>query len=111
MSPQDLDRGGFESVIFGHLGQNNLHVNILPRDLAEYQAGRRLYLDWARLAVRIGGTVSAEHGIGKVKRAMLEVMFPPESIDEMRQVKRCFDPDGLLNRGNIFEPDPRAQAS
>ena len=57
---RDLDAGGFEHFIFGHLGDNNVHVNIVPRNLAEYEAGKQLYLQWARAAVAMGGTVSAE---------------------------------------------------
>ncbi|HNY25780.1 MAG TPA: FAD-binding oxidoreductase [Candidatus Sumerlaeota bacterium] len=99
----DLKASGLESVIFGHIGNNHLHVNILPRNPDEYAQGRALYLDWAREVVSMGGSVSAEHGIGKLKRAFLELMYGPEMIDEMRALKRVFDPQGLLNPGNLFE--------
>ena len=98
-----LEESGLESVVFGHIGDNHLHVNILPNSLEEYQRGRLLYRDWARAAVRLGGTVSAEHGIGKLKRDFLMIMYGAQGIEEMKRVKRAFDPEGLLNRGNLFE--------
>ena len=50
------------------------------------------------------GSVSAEHGIGKIKASLLETMFGPDGIAAMRQVKAIFDPEGLLNPGNLFFP-------
>ena len=98
----ELADAGLESVIFGHIGNNHLHVNILPHDLDDYERGRQLYLSWARRAVDIGGSVSAEHGIGKVKAPFLAMMYGEAAIDEMRALRRLFDPDGMLNRGNLF---------
>ncbi|RPJ59201.1 MAG: FAD-binding oxidoreductase, partial [Acidobacteria bacterium] len=51
----------------------------------------------------MGGTVSAEHGVGKLKREMLEEMYGASGIEEMRQLRKCFDPLCLLNRGNLFK--------
>ncbi|MBM4144332.1 MAG: FAD-binding oxidoreductase [Lentisphaerae bacterium] len=98
-----LDRLGLEYVMFGHVGDNHIHVNIMPHDLAEYDRARELYAGWARTVVAMGGTVSAEHGIGKSKTALLEVMYGPEGIGQMKALKRVFDPEGRLNRGNLFE--------
>ncbi len=98
-----LDEAGLEYVIFGHIGNNHVHVNILPRSQAEHEAGKALYLDWARLVVAMGGTVSAEHGIGKIKTEFLELMYGTEGIREMRKLKQLFDPRGLLNSGNLFQ--------
>jgi D-lactate dehydrogenase (cytochrome) len=97
-----LQAAGLESVIFGQIGNNHVHVNILPRSLEEYARGKALYLDWARRIVELGGSVSAEHGIGKLKVAFLQLMFGEEAIAEMRALKACFDPAGLLNPGNLF---------
>lgn len=97
-----LESAGLEYVMFGHIGNNHLHVNILPRSLLEFQQGKDLYLQWARQVTQWGGTVSAEHGIGKFKVALLREMFGEQGVRQMRDVKRVFDPDGVLNRGNLF---------
>lgn len=97
-----LAETGLEYVIFGHIGNNHVHVNIIPRNLDEYDRGKALYLTWAREVIRRGGSVSAEHGIGKLKVALLREMYGDAGITAMRAVKACFDPDGRLNRGNLF---------
>ncbi len=103
MYREDLDATSLEYVIFGHIGNNHVHVNILPRDSAEYDRGKQLYLQWAKEVVRMGGSVAAEHGIGKLKVALLKEMYGPEGIEQMQAIKKLFDPDVRLNRGNLFE--------
>ena len=100
---QDMDKAGLDHVIFGHIGNNHLHVNIIPNSMDEYQRGKSLYLKWAARVVEMGGSVSAEHGIGKLKTNMLRTMFGVEGVRQMKEVKACFDPFNLLNRGNLFE--------
>ena len=100
-----LATAGLDYVIFGHIGNNHVHVNILPRSMEEFEQGRALYLEWARQIVAMGGSVSAEHGIGKIKTEFLKLMLGDEGIERMRQVKELFDPAGLLNRGNLFNRD------
>jgi D-lactate dehydrogenase (cytochrome) len=102
MYAADLGRLGLESVIFGHIGSNHVHVNILPRSLAEYEAGKRLYREWAGRVCALGGTISAEHGVGKLKTALLETMYGAAGIAQMRAVKQVLDPDGALGPGNLF---------
>ncbi|MDI6774221.1 MAG: FAD-binding oxidoreductase [Verrucomicrobiota bacterium] len=99
-----LNAAGLRHVIFGHIGDNHLHVNILPDSVEEYRRGKELYLEWARAVVKIGGSVSAEHGIGKLKTALLREMCGEAGIAQMLAVKRLLDPDLLLNRGNLFAP-------
>jgi len=98
----DLDAAGLESVIFGHIGDNHVHVNILPRNREEYDAGKALYLRWAAAVAAMGGSVSAEHGIGKLKTPLLEVLYGEAGVREMRRLKTLLDPDALLNPGNLF---------
>ena len=100
---EDLGLAGLEYVIFGHIGDNHLHVNIIPATIEQYRTGEKLYLRWARTAAGTGGTVSAEHGIGKLKTRFLKEMYGVEGIRQMRKVKQCFDPDYMLNSGNMFD--------
>ena len=92
-------------VIFGHIGDNHVHVNILPRDDAEAELARQLYKKFITRAVEVGGTVSAEHGIGKLKREYLRDLYGDEHLCEMAALKRAFDPAGILGRGNIFSEE------
>jgi D-lactate dehydrogenase (cytochrome) len=98
-----LAGAGLEWAGFGHVGNNHVHINILPRDMDDLQNALGLYRMFAEKAVAFGGTVSAEHGIGKLKAKFLKTMFGPAEIEEMRAVKRALDPQLLLNPGNIFE--------
>jgi D-lactate dehydrogenase (cytochrome) len=89
-------------VCFGHIGDNHLHLNLLPRTTAELALARDLYKTLARRAVRLGGTVSAEHGIGKIKRSLLAQMVGPEVITAFRALKQAVDPAGVLGRGTLI---------
>ena len=92
-------------TIFGHIGDNHVHVNILPRDDAEAARAREIYMQFVRRAIKVGGTISAEHGIGKLKREYLREMYSEGHLNEMAALKRAFDPAGILGRGNIFSED------
>jgi FAD/FMN-containing dehydrogenase len=94
--------GEFQYVIFGHIGDAHVHVNILPGSQEQYAQGQELMLDFARRAVALGGTVSAEHGLGKRKAHLLELQYTREQIEAMKQVKRRLDPQWLLGRGTLF---------
>lgn len=96
------DRFPDRHVIFGHIGDAHVHVNILPSSEKEYERGRALILDFARRAVALGGTVSAEHGLGKNRARLLSVQYTPAQIEAMKRVKRRLDPHWLLGRGNLF---------
>ncbi len=92
-------------TIFGHIGDNHVHVNILPRDDNEAATARELYLGFVKRAVEVGGTISAEHGIGKLKRDYLRLLYSDAHLREMASLKRVFDPEGILGRGNIFSEE------
>ena len=91
-----------QHVIFGHVGDNHVHVNVMPRDEVEAVAAQDLYARFVRRAVELGGTVSAEHGIGKLKREHLRALYGEQHLREMAALKRAFDPACVLGRGNIF---------
>ncbi len=89
-------------VIFGHIGDAHLHVNVLPANEEEWTRASGLMTEFARRAVGMGGTVSAEHGLGKRKRHLLEIQYSAAEIEEMKGVKRRLDPDWLLGLGTLF---------
>jgi len=89
-------------VIFGHIGDAHLHVNILPSQQESAEAAAIL-LEFARKAVALDGTVSAEHGLGKRKAHLLSIQYTAEEIEAMRAVKRRLDPAWILGRGTVFE--------
>src|SRR3954447_5744224 len=84
---------GARTVLFGHLGDGNVHVNVLgppPDDESVEEAV-------LRLVAACGGTISAEHGVGRLKARWLPLVRPPEEIAAMASVKRALDADGTLN--------------
>ncbi len=90
-------------VIFGHIGDNHLHLNLLPRDASELAQARAIYRDLALRAVSLGGTVSAEHGIGKLKRGLLAEMVGPAALSQFRALKAHVDPGWILGRGTMLD--------
>jgi D-lactate dehydrogenase (cytochrome) len=100
-----LQASGLRYTIFGHIGDNHVHVNILPRDDDEGAKAREIYVQFLKRAAEAGGTLSAEHGIGKLKRDYLRLFYSEENLRQMAALKRAFDPGGILGRGNIFSED------
>ena len=89
----------------GHIGNNHIHVNVLPRDAADHKRGGELFASWAGEVTAMGGAVSAEHGVGKLKAGFLATMYGPEHIAESARLKAQLDPKGQLGRGNLFGED------
>lgn len=87
------------TVCFGHIGNSHLHLNLLPANLAELDRAREIYGELARAAVVMGGTVSAEHGIGRLKRTHLAMMVPPAVLSGWRALRAAADPNGIFGRG------------
>lgn len=98
-----LEESGLDYVIFGHIGDGHLHVNILPNTAGDLKRAEELYMEFAAEAVRLGGSVAAEHGIGRIKKKFLQVQFGEQDIEAMRAVKRALDPDCILNPGVLFD--------
>jgi Fe-S oxidoreductase/FAD/FMN-containing dehydrogenase len=93
-------------VLYGHFGAGCVHVRI-DFDLASEEgrdATRRFLHEAAEVVVRHGGTLSGEHGDGRARSELLEVMYSPAVIGAFEGFKRIFDPDGLLNPGVIVAP-------
>lgn len=96
---------GFRTVCYGHAGDGNLHVNILKDDLSEEVWERMLpsaIRDLFEEVVRLGGTLSGEHGIGWVQRGYMDLACSPAQLDVMRAIKAVFDPQGILNPGKVL---------
>jgi len=89
-------------VIYGHIGDAHVHVNSFPETPEQFERGKAVMTDLAREAVKLGGTVGAEHGLGKRKAHLLKIQYPPDQIAAMKDVKRRFDPEWLLGQGTLF---------
>ncbi len=88
--------------IFGHMGDGHPHVNMLPASQAEFDAGMEALAVFARQAAALGGSVAAEHGLGKKKARFLPIQYSAEQIEAMKAVKRRFDPEWRLGQGTLF---------
>lgn len=98
----DLERTDLQWVIFGHAGENHFHPNILARDKQEYAQGHEIFEKWAHDVHAMGGTISAEHGAGKIKRSLARIMYGAENMQKLKDFKRSLDPRGLLGPENIL---------
>jgi len=92
-------------VNFGHIGEDHLHFNFLPKTAEESITAKKYMEIFCKKAVSLGGTVSAEHGIGKIKKPYLKIMYDKSQIEEMARLKKYFDPAGLMGLDNIFEKE------
>ena len=99
---ESLAAAGLRYVIFGHIGDSHLHVNILPENEQQHKKAKDIYNLFVKKAVSYGGTVSAEHGIGKLKHSYLEAMYGKDAIMEMARLKKSVDPACILGLDNIF---------
>jgi FAD/FMN-containing dehydrogenase len=97
------EQAGVETgVTFGHAGNGHPHQNFLGRDAAEVARIEAVVAEQLRWVVANGGTVAAEHGIGKLKRKFANIQLTPPQVALMRAVKRELDPDHRLAPGNLF---------
>jgi glycolate oxidase len=96
---------GFQSVCYGHAGDGNLHVNIIKNNMSEEEWSTILppgIREIFQLCVKLGGTISGEHGIGWVQKDYMDIAFTEKSIALQKQIKSVFDPNGILNPGKIW---------
>ena len=98
----NLRSGKIEHAVFGHIGECHVHVNMLPKNEKELLVSEEMCLKFVRKGVSLGGTVSAEHGIGKTRRKYLEEMYSRKGILEMARIKKALDPKCILGLDNIF---------
>lgn len=97
-------RSGLPIVIFGHAGDGNLHPNILfdKRDPGQWSKVEQMVAEEFEIALRLGGTLSGEHGVGALKRPYLEKALGGISIDIQKRIKAALDPLNILNPGKVF---------
>ncbi|MDR2399561.1 MAG: FAD-binding oxidoreductase [Endomicrobium sp.] len=93
---------GVFNLTFGHIGENHIHANIVPVNETQYQECREMYVRVAKKVVELGGTVSAEHGIGKLRHVFLEEMIGEEGFKELAKFKKSLDEYRILGIDNIF---------
>ena len=95
---------GITIVNFGHAGNGNIHVNLLldPDDPAQAAAAAGCLDAVFQLVLRLGGTISGEHGIGRVKREHISLELDPQALALMQAIKKQFDPKNILNPGVAF---------
>lgn len=99
---------GFKVVVFGHVGDGNLHVNVLkPSDISDetfwkscHDSDRTIF----ETVKRFKGSISAEHGVGLLKRDFIHYSRTPEELEIMRGIKRAFDPLNIMNPGKVLPP-------
>jgi len=103
---EKLPRG--QSYVFGHIGNAHIHSNMLPGNQTEADRFRAIYRDMAREICAMGGSISGEHGIGKLKREYLEIMLGREGVQEIRKIKGVLDPNGILNAHDVIPENRNA---
>ena len=98
------DRLSVDIINFGHAGDGNIHVNVMvdEKDPEAVERGEDAVREVFEAAVRFGGSISGEHGIGNVKARFLSLEVSPKEMELMRSLKKVFDPKGILNPGKIF---------
>lgn len=97
---------GFKSVCYGHAGDGNLHVNIIKGDLSDEEWNGSLkegITEIFELVKSLGGTISGEHGIGLVQKEYMHIVFNDVQMRLMKEIKKIFDPNNILNAGKIFD--------
>ncbi len=95
----------FKSVCYGHAGDGNLHINIVKGEMNAHDWNTNLPIAIRELfkeVVRLGGTISGEHGIGFVQKNYMDIAFNAIQLGIMKKIKNVFDPNGILNPGKIF---------
>lgn len=100
------EESGLEIVPFGHAGDGNVHINILKMDIPDEEWKERkekVIEKLLKMVVKLGGTLSGEHGIGIIKKRFIHLTWSKEEIALAKRIKKAFDPNNILNPGKIFE--------
>lgn len=98
----------FQAVCYGHAGDGNLHIRIKKEGIVnsyQNEEMQQILIALFKLVKSLGGTISGEHGIGLIQKPYLHLVFNEAAIQLMRAIKKCFDPNNILNPGKIFDPE------
>ncbi|MBT8380145.1 MAG: FAD-binding oxidoreductase [Ignavibacteria bacterium] len=101
----DVKKNNLNYVVYGHFGNSHLHLNMLPKNNIEFMLAQNLYRQFCEDAINLGGTFSAEHGVGKNKKEYLIKMYGAEAVKKMIGIKKKFDSELLLGIGNVFDTE------
>jgi glycolate oxidase len=96
----------FQAVCYGHAGDGNLHIRIRKSGVSNSQEDPEMVKGLRalfQLVHQMKGTISGEHGIGLVQKGYMDIVFDETQLGLMRQIKKIFDPNNILNRGKIFD--------
>lgn len=104
-SKNEIEKENIKYVGFGHAGNSHIHINLLPKDEIQFTKSKIIYDKIVKKALSVNGTVSAEHGIGKLKKEYLLEMYGEKKIKGMAEIKKIFDPNWILGKGNIFNDE------
>ncbi|MDD4668328.1 MAG: FAD-binding oxidoreductase [Candidatus Methanomethylophilus sp.] len=96
-----LKRHGLEYVIFGHIGNGHPHVEIVLKNMDDLVEAKKAYTELAERVIALGGSPSAEHGIGKLKTDYIRLMYGEKGVADIRKVKETMDPQWILSPGNM----------
>jgi len=100
------DKYNFKSVCYGHAGDGNLHIRLIKGELTDAQWDGQYMRDAISelftLCKTLGGTISGEHGIGWVQKGYTQLVFSEKEIELQKNIKKVFDPNGILNPGKMF---------
>jgi D-lactate dehydrogenase (cytochrome) len=99
---EKLNAMGLDYVVFGHIGNCHLHANLFVKNEDDKRKAIDFYNEMVSLAIQSGGTFSAEHGVGKIKRPFMQMMYSEAEISGMKAIKKAFDPKLLLGQNTLF---------
>ena len=96
----------FKTVCYGHAGDGNLHIRIIKGDLTDEQWNgeyiKKAIRELFTLCKQLGGTISGEHGIGLIQQEYMDIVFSEKALSIQREIKKVFDPNGILNPGKML---------
>ncbi len=98
----ELEKLNLNYVMFGHIGEGHPHVNIIPNNDKDIKSAEYLYKEIASEVVRWGGSVTAEHGLGRLKKNLLKIMYSEDVIENMKKIKKLFDHQNILGKGILW---------